>query len=466
MRISIVGAGFCGTALASQLARTAGPDLEICLIGEPASFGRGVAYGCARPEHFLNVRAGDMGLEPENPGGFADWLELSDGSRHAFLPRHLFGEYLSRQLSAALANSPAKLRAYTEDVISVERIPGGFRVYLADGSDFFSDQVVLAVGTLPPQPLPALDTRLSTDSRYVNWPWREGVLDAIPRDARVLILGTGLTMADVVMSLNTAGHTGPIHAVSRHGIAPLAHGRPRRSTPTPPALLKAIERSSLRGLLRTLREMSRVSDDWRPLVDSLRPHTQSLWKRLTVKQRMRFLRHLKSYWEVHRHRVAPEVADCLEQLRGSGQLKIDAGHLLHARLDRGTVEAYIRPRGTAHAQCERYDFLVRATGFDTDIDTTTHALIAHLRASELIRPDPYGLGIACDDLGEVLDRHGRRIPGLFCIGPLQRGRLWEITAVPELRTAARDLARHLVNTMASRTAGAPRNRSAGTRSAI
>jgi uncharacterized NAD(P)/FAD-binding protein YdhS len=94
MRITIVGAGFSGSALASELARQAGPGVELCLVGVPDSYGRGVAYGEARPEHLLNVRASDLGATPDQPGGFADWLNLTDRARGSYLPRLLYGEYL------------------------------------------------------------------------------------------------------------------------------------------------------------------------------------------------------------------------------------------------------------------------------------------------------------------------------------------------------------------------------------
>jgi uncharacterized NAD(P)/FAD-binding protein YdhS len=443
MRITIVGAGFCGTALAAQLVADAWPGVEVHLVGDRDSYGRGVAYGQALPEHCLNVRSGDIGLDPDRPGDFADWLQLDQSGRDQFLSRRVYGEYLHRRLHLVADGTPASLQLHPKAAISIERLPRGYRVYLVDGSDFFSDIVVLAVGTLPPQRPPTLSARLAHDPHYIGWPWAEGALETIGRDARVLVLGTGLTMADVVTSLQLRGHRGVIHAISRHGLPPLAHSPQRQSTPQPAALLQAIEHADLRGLLRTLRAMARVADDWRPLLDALRPHTQSLWKRLGAVQRARFMRHLRSYWEAHRHRLAPQVARKLDDLRASGRLRIDAAQLLHATVEQDEIQAYLRYRGQVHASLDHYDVLIRATGFDTDIVKTTHALIAQLRHAELVAPDPLGLGILASERGEVLDRHGIGVPGLYCLGPLQRGQLWEITAIPELRVAARRLAHWL-----------------------
>ncbi|UJB18992.1 MULTISPECIES: FAD/NAD(P)-binding protein [Lysobacter] len=454
MRITIVGAGFSGSALASELARQAGPGVELCLVGQTESYGRGVAYGEARPEHLLNVRASDLGATPDRPGGFADWLNLTDRARGSYLPRLLYGEYLHAQLQTAVAGSTAGFSQIRHEAIAVERASAGFRVHLADGSDFVSDRVVLALGALPPQPLPGVGPRLAIHPSYLGWPWQDGAIDAIAPDARLLIVGTGLTMADVVVTLQRRGHRGQIVALSRHGLLPRAHGeQPPEAIALPPAVLHALDRHAPRELLRALRTLTPVIADWRSLVDALRPHLQKFWQGIPTPQRASFLRHLRSYWEIARHRIAPQLHDELQALRESGQLQIRAGHLLRARRGDDAVEALIRERGGQRLHTERFDVLIRATGLDTDVERSTHPLIAHLRESGLVAADPLGLGLRSSAQFEVLDHKGVAVRGLYAIGPLLRAQLWEITAVPELRVAARDLAgRLLSNSAASRQA--------------
>lgn len=443
MRTTIIGAGFSGSSLAIQLAAQLPAGHDVCLVGDSESFGRGAAYGLARPEHLLNVRASDLGPDPAHPDEFAESLELADGSRNGFLPRDVYGEFLAQRLETAIADSGGRLHPVRDKVIGLRRLPGGFRVHLADGGDFFSDRVVLAVGALPPRALPEVDTRLAQDSRYVGRVWHPDSLAGIDPDARVLIVGTGLTMADVLVSLRRQGHRGVITAVSRHGLLPQAHlDRPQPAV-LPPALARAVENADLRQLVRLLRGMAAVGGDWRPLVDGLRPHNQSLWQRLPTAQRRRFLRHLRAHWEVHRHRIAPALARKLQQELASGGLVVRAAKLLHARLERNGVRALLRPRGQERAAPEEFDVIVRATGFDTDVQNTHHALIAHLREADLVAPDELGLGLRSDPAGQVVDRHGGIVPGLFLLGPLQRGQLWEVTAIAELRNAAAALARKL-----------------------
>lgn len=450
MRITIVGAGFSGGVLATELARHAAPGTEIHLVGVPDSFGRGVAYGEARVEHLLNVRASELGADPDDPDGFAAWLHLGESARRTFLPRLAYGEYLHSRLLDSVLAARASVRLYAREAVSIERDGRAFRVTLAGGRDLVSDVVVLAVGALPPQRLHGVGPRLLVDPKYIAWPWQRSLagdeaMDRIAPAARVLIVGTGLTMADTVASLQRRGHRGPITVLSRHGLLPQPHAdAPLPPIALPPAVLHAMNSGSVRALLRALRQLLPIVPDWRSLVDALRPYLQSYWKTLPKAERARFLRHLRSHWETARHRLAPETHAMLQALRAEGRLQVRAGRLLRAGVGADAVETLIRGRGQRHAEAERYDVLIRATGLDTDIERTSHVLVSQMRDDGLLSADPFGLGVRVTPQFEALNRHGLPVQGLYCLGPLLRGQLWEITAVAELRVAARNLAHHLL----------------------
>lgn len=444
MRITIIGAGFSGTTLASLLASPRDDAPEVCLVGTPATFGSGVAYGEARQEHLLNVRARHLGIDPGHTGDFAGWLSLGERGRDGFMPRIAYGEYLRERLKEAVEQS-SNLTCIDQEVIAVERVLDGFDIHLADGSQFRSERVVLAPGALPPQRLAGVGPRLARSERYIGWPWHEDALDRIPADARVLLVGTGLTMADVVVSLRRRQHRGQIVAISRRGLLPRSHlPQPSDALSLPPRVLYALRAGDLHALVSALRSLAPAVADWRALVDALRPHTQAFWQALSPVQRARFARHLRTHWETFRHRLAPQVATELYGLLQSGQLEVRAARLLRAGVVEGGIEVVMRGRGRAHAQVERFDVMVRATGLDTDIERTTHPLVTHLREAGQIRADPLGFGVEVDPQLQVLDRAGRAVPGLYCLGPLLRGRLWEITAIPELRDAAQALAPRLL----------------------
>src|SRR5690606_6504571 len=405
--------------------------------------------------HLLNVRAREMGATQDRPEEFARWLSLTRRAEESFLPRLVYGEYLYSRLQSAAQVSLAGFNEVQQEAVAISREGDAFRVLLADGTDFLSDRVVLAVGALPPQRLQGVGPRLLVDPAYIAWPWQrnlrgEDALSRVPADARMLVVGTGLTMADTVVTLLRRGHRGPITAISRHGLLPRPHlAEPGPSVALPPRVLQALQRADVHQLLRVLRDLAAVVPDWRGLVDALRPHLQGYWQRLPHAQRGRFLRHLRPYWEVLRHRLAPSLHEELEQLRAEGRLQVRAGRLLRARRGEAAGEVVIRGRGQAHALAEHYDVLVRATGLDTDIERTSHPLVGQLRDAGTISADPFGLGVRASEGFEVLDRHGNAVRGLYCIGPLLRGQLWETIAVPELRTAARSLAQQLLQAPAA-----------------
>jgi uncharacterized NAD(P)/FAD-binding protein YdhS len=457
MRITIVGAGFSGVALAAALQRAAPEQAQIHLVGVEASHGGGVAYGQARPEHLLNVRARDLGLEADHPQDFADWFHLGERGRSAFLPRQLYGDYLRDRLHAMQQAAAPRVHAVRREVVAIERLERGLAVRLDDGAAIVSDQVVLAVGALPPPPLAGVGPRLAVHPSYIGCPWQERALERIEPDARVLVVGTGLTMADVVATLHRRGHRGRIDALSRHGLLPLAHSeQPLPAVALPPGVLQALAAYDLRELLRRVRALTNLVD-WRAAVDALRPHTQAFWRGLPEAQRRRFLRHLRPWWDVARHRIAPTAAAQVQALRERGQLRLLAGRVVRAgRADEG-VSVLIRGRGARDVRHERYDVLVRATGLNTDVARTTHPLLAQLREAGMLRADAHELGLDAGQGMEVLDARGRAVPGLFCLGPLLRGRDWEITAVPELRVAAARLARELVQRHEAVAASAPQS---------
>ncbi|GHH54798.1 MULTISPECIES: FAD/NAD(P)-binding protein [Gammaproteobacteria] len=445
--VTIIGAGFCGTALVRELARQAqGARIRVSLVGVADTFGSGVAYGAARPEHLLNVRAKDLGIDPDEPGGFSDFLKLGEGGRLEFLPRLAYGDYLRSHLETAVEQAPFEVERIGEEAVAIERAPGGgFRIFLASGEGLRSDVVVLALGALPPQSLPGIGPRLGVHPRYIGWPWQGPVLEAIAPDARILVVGAGLTMVDVAATLAARGHRGTITAISRRGLAPQPHtALPAPSLELPPNVLRALREHDLAGVLRGVRQLMAVLDDWRRVIDALRPYLQPFWRGLGQPERARFLRHLRPYWEVARHRVAPEAYARLQILQKLGRLQIRAARLLRARLVEDGLEAVLRERGREQAVAERYDVLIRATGLDTDVDRTSDPLVSSLREGGLVRPDPLGLGLEVDPSLHVLDAAGAPVKGLYCVGPLLRGALWEITAVPELRVAARGLVRHLL----------------------
>jgi uncharacterized NAD(P)/FAD-binding protein YdhS len=338
MRIAIIGAGFSGCQLTLELLRRAGAHTQVVLFDGAATFGRGVAFAARHERLLLNVRVANMSVFEDDRSHFLRWLWAKDlpehpagpipPSGHAFVPRGVYGRYLSELLEEAAAALPSgvSFRRVGHDVVEVseehERVP----LSLDDGGVQTADVAVLCSGMLPPVLPSAPGAEHCAGPRLITNPWDEAAIARIGPEDAVLVLGTGLTMVDVVTMLADAGHRGPILALSRHGLLPRVHAPTRAwSLLAPPTEIAPSVGALMRFVRREIRRARGVGFDWRDVLDALRPHTQELWQRLPQAERRRFLRHVRAYWEVHRHRMAPEIAARMDDLRRSGRLEVRAG---------------------------------------------------------------------------------------------------------------------------------------------
>jgi uncharacterized NAD(P)/FAD-binding protein YdhS len=424
--VAIFGAGFSGTLTALHLlARRGGPSVHLIERGE--GFGRGLAYGAGGGDHLLNVRAGNMSAYPDRPGHLLDWLEAQglDADPAGFIGRGVYGRYLQSQLRAAVTGPAAagRLDLVRDEAVAMRRHAGRFEIRLAMGRTLAADAAVLAVGAGAPRRPDVL-----TDAAYVGDPWGPGALGRIEPHQNVVILGAGLTMVDVAHALIAQGHRAPIVALSRRGLSPHRHhGPPGPAGPVPAP-------DSLSRRLWTFRR--RAESDWRNAFDGLRAHTTALWRDLSPDERGRFLRHLRPYWEAHRHRLAPAVAGHLDGWIASGALTIAAGRLETA--DRHAVTWRVRGETVKRRLSEAV--LINCSGPDADVTAAPSPLIADLLSSGWARPDALRLGLDTTPGGNLIGAAGAVQDDLFAIGPLTRPALWEATAAPDLRNHACDLA--------------------------
>ncbi len=448
-----MGGGASGTLLAAQLLRTARGPLRVALLEKSGRVGPGLAYSTESASHLLNVPAGRMSAFPDDPEHFLRWVRRFEPATGPgdFVQRRRYGRYLEAVLREAREGAApgVHLEPLVGEVVSISQADEAHQVELVDGTVLEARKVVLAVGNALPADLPVEDGDLYIDSRYVRSPWAEGALRHIRPHHSVMLIGTGLTMVDTVLSLAERGHEGRIHALSRHGLLPHVH-RPGVMAS------KAVDISEprrVRAILGALRREARSAGegaDWRGVMDALRPQTASLWRDLPEPERRRFLRHLRAFWDVHRHRMAPEVGETLAQLRRVGLLRLHAARVRGFRVtDVEWVTVRVRPRGWTDEAMFRVHHVINCTGPDASI-ARGHPLLRGLLEARLAQPDALGLGLATDADGALLDAEGRSSEGLFTLGPLRRGDLWESTAVPEIRVQAQALSRLLLERLAAR----------------
>ena len=422
--VAIVGGGASGTILGAQLARR---GIQSALIDGSGRAGKGVAYSTTEAAHLLNVRAEGMSAWAGDPDHFARRFKAEGGDRRDFAQRRLFGRYLAELLDEAVASGRTELVHST--AVGATRIDGGWRVELDDGSAVEADAIALAIGNQEPEPLRAF---ADAGKRFIANPWGEDAKAAVTELARsggdALLVGTGLTMVDLVLSLDAAGHEGNILALSRRGQIPRSHGDYQPA----PVDAEELPHGRVGAIWRWLRRRS-AAHGWRAAVDSLRPHSHRLWQSLDVKQQQRFLRHARPWWDVHRHRIAPEVAATVHRLIAEGRLRVMAGRVISAQESRGGIEVEVRRRGEERVERLRFSYAFNCTGPLHAIERTRDPLLRTLLDSGQAHPDQLGMGLDVD----ANSRAGER---LWALGPLTKGRYWEIIAVPDIREQAAEVA--------------------------
>ena len=457
--ILIIGGGLSGTMLAVQLLRLPG-QRSIVVIEPRAELGRGEAYSAVELGHTLNGNAARMSVDPDNPDDLTQWLtaHIAGGGwpesaeqdvpvSELFPPRGLFGVYVQQRLAEARA--VGALQGSTVEHICAEAVDlqvnaGSVQLTLSDGQTLRGSQAVLATGMFPAARTP--QTQSSGLNAAALDPWDVAAMRELDPQSTVLIIGSGLTMVDAVVSLEQAGHRGPIEVFSRHGLLPHV----RRQPPAWVDFLAAdhsirTPRQLLRELRRHCRDAVAQGIDWQAPLDTVRAHIARLWSQATDVQRRQFVRHVRPWWESHHHRSPPLSAELIERLHQEGRLRIHAASF--KRIEPGAGDAVtisIRPRGETETGVVSGATLINSSGIEYDWRRVARPLPQQLLARGLVQPGPLALGITAKD-GAVVDAEGQVSARLFAMGPPLRGMWWESTAVTDVAAQAKALARRLVD---------------------
>ena len=452
--IAVVGAGFSGTMVAIHLRRRLPPDQAVYLFERSGHFASGLAYADTGAAHLLNVRAANMSAFPEDAGHFERWVEANaarwPGEFHRtpagiFATRRLYGRYLRAMLHDEIKRSGGTVRLLAEEVQALAPAPGGWRLSCRSGKSIAAAGVVLAAGNLP--------SSRPCDGVEFRDPWTPAALTNLRPEAPVLIVGTGLTMVDLVMALHARGFRGPIVALSRRGFVPHPHEAVGQSWPIPDFTPAA--RGTVLALLRAVRAQLRAAQaqgiGWRAVIDSLRPITAALWCGLPEAERARFLRHLRPYWDIHRHRMAPPAAAIVERLLDSGGLAIVRGRVREVQQRPGVAAVTFDNRATGMPEILEAQRVIYATGLQGM--RTGAGLVADLLAGGQARLDRQELGLDVTGTLAVVDAQGNPARNLWALGPIVRGVFWECLAVPDIRVQARQLGQEIAASMAGHDNG-------------
>jgi uncharacterized NAD(P)/FAD-binding protein YdhS len=448
--VAIVGGGCSGLLVAVQLFRNGFRD-RVTIIEPRERLGAGLAYSTSFDQHLLNVPAGKMSALAQQPAHFLEWLRARhspDASADSFAPRKMYGEYLEDLLQETIRTVPGSHFSHIRaEAISGGAHANGARLALSDGTTVYAERVVLALGNPASCPAPGLSMHGLEDRWHLS-PWFGDALRVRFPGERVLLLGTGLTAVDAFLALQSQETACEAYMLSRRGILPQVHDL-RVPIQAPPALRN---RGNLLPVFREVRahiEVARQADlSWRAIIDALRSISNDIWRELPVTDKLKFLRHLKTYWEPHRHRMAPEIRAWLDEYGAAGALRVIAGRLQEVSSRGRTTQVRILLKQGGERILE-VDRIISCTGLQESYTDSPRPLIHSLVENGSARANDVGIGFHTDGHGALLNANmldGKKSPSpvFFTLGPPRRGELFETTAVPEIRAHAEALAHYLM----------------------
>lgn len=452
--VAIIGGGFAGSAVALHVARLA-PSAGVVVLEPRAELGRGLAYDSTDPSHRINVPAGRMSLLPDDEEHFVRWISANDALRSdpgaiardgfAYPRRSAFGTYVASQMAPLL--NAKRIQHVQQRATALQRHGERWRLSTSGGSEVDARVVVIAT-THPPPVVPEFAQVLAGDPRGILDPLTPAALDVIADRERVLIVGTGLTMADIVASLHRRGHAGQILAVSRHGLRSQGHAA-ERAEPTGDFVTSMPHSASL--LLRRIRagidEGASRGISWHAVLDAVREQGLTLWLGLPPPERSRIIRHLRTYWDVHRFRVAPQLEDIIAHKIADASLQVIAATVGALVPRRHSVEVALRARASRVVETVEVDRVVLATGPAHNRILAQQSFLAGLAAVGAIQADALGLGLACDTRSQAVARDGTLTPNLFIAGPLARATFGELMGLPQVSRHALDVAQFVASTL-------------------
>jgi uncharacterized NAD(P)/FAD-binding protein YdhS len=452
--VAIIGGGFSGVMTAINLARISRRQIHVTLINSNRPTGRGIAYGTRRGEHLLNVAARNMSAFPDWPDHFLQWLRTRSEYdavrdvelRERFIPRMIYGDYLrglmQQNLQSPAESAPVQTAFLESEAVDVEPGGDGAKIHLSDGARVDADRVVLAMGNERPAEFPGC-TELRDHPAWIGNPWQAWENRLPGSDGTVILLGTGLTTVDAIITLRAVGWQGLVHAVSRNGWLPKSQFRGVEYPDFPP---KGVSLATL-GLAELVALVERHCARLRELganpaivVDKLRPQTQRIWQSLRLEERREFVRRHAARWNVLRHRIAPEIHAQVTTAQLTGQLQVHAAAIERVEAQGNQVRVHLAGGKTLAG-----DLVINATGPQTRFSNTASVLLRNLLRRRLVAPDDMDMGVRVKPDHTVIGADGNPSKFMLALGPLLRGTLWETIAVPELRDQARRVAETMLN---------------------
>ncbi|NDK55378.1 FAD/NAD(P)-binding protein [Pontibacter fetidus] len=459
MTFAIIGAGLSGTLTAIQLLRSAVNPTTIYLIEQDRyRVNKGIAYSSQLNFQPLNVPAAAMSIFPDQPLDFYNWLTQhqhhykadlrTEVTPHDFIPRFIFGDYLKARFREAVAAAAVSVKVVTlfDEAVALKKQNGSFKVSFKNTKAILANSVVLALGNFPPGQLPIPNQSFYKSSHYFASPWSAKVLSGLKPDDALLLIGSSLTMVDLAGSLAAQGHKGKIYVVSRHGLLPQPFDV--NTPPYPPFKIPLYICSSALEVFRYIRKEIKAAVaqgyTWRSVLDAMRNDLPTIWQAFTWQEKKRFLRHIRPYWEVHRHRMPASSAILLNELQAKGQLEVIAANIVDMQEETQTAKVILKKSMDAAPLNVHVNRVINCTGPLADYTKIKLPLIQQMLVDGLLTPDELRLGLQTDAYGTVIGSNNLPVTGIYTLGPPRKAMLYESTALREIRQQALELSQRLL----------------------
>lgn len=480
VRLVLVGGGLSAATLVVQLIRNTTVPLAVTIIEPREHLGRGLAYSATDPDHRLNAPLEAHGLDPAQPNELRDWFDkngllegdpecLSKGGQ-VFMRRGQLGAYFTEQLRALASACPAgsTIRHVRDVAVAASRRDRGYTVDTAESGDFDADMLVIATGNPPPSLRPPFSPEHRDHPRIIGNPLEPGCIDRIPTEARVLVVGGGLTALDIVSTMVRRNHDGGIDVISRRGLRPRAHSpqilglvpvEPGKSvlvnTNVPiPEFIKAAPltlRGWTRAVRREIEKAAKAGRSWHEPMDQVRDAVWQMWPQLPIREKQRFLRRMRVFYDVHRFRTPPMNDQMVRKAEHEGRVRFRGASLaaVHSSSGEGKIRVDLEHAVTHARSIEEFDYVVNCTGLDAGSAWKSNPFLRAAVDAGAIQIHPTSMGFDVGPHCEARDASGELQPALRVIGPPTAGVFGDPLGIPFITGQVRRIVPDLVTTLES-----------------
>lgn len=456
-RIGIIGAGFSGIMTAVNLINKSNSEIEIFIFEKENPIAKGIAYSPYSKKQLLNVPVAKMSAFKDLPDHFFNWAkslneyDTIDNSilSGAFLPRYLYGQYLEFVWNEALANAKEKsinVQIFRTNIVDIERKTTSIELIAENQNKFIVDYCVIATGNLVPRNQTIENMDFYSNPNYFQNPWKIESVENLNRNENILIIGNGLTMVDTVLALHERNFRGIIYSISPNGYHILSHRHaPIKYNKLVEELPDNVDLKTIRNLIvKHVRAVRKLGVSAEPVIDSLRPFSQSIWRNFSINDKQEFLRKYRHAWGVARHRIPIHMNDFLLKQMFSIKLKVFAGAIKSLKEENGIIEVSFLEKNSKTVEKIFVSRVINCTGPESNIKLSDSQLLKNCLEKGIITQDEFCLGFNADPINyQLVGKNGEVQRNIFTLGTNLKGIFWESTAVNELRSQAENLANYI-----------------------